>query len=360
MDSAISSDPVVILAFRSGLGAVALTLLMLLYIGLLRVLYRRRERRKREFMSKWGSLLSESALTDDRPIRLPAIEDGEVIYYLAYWNHQYISVSDTARARLNALAASIDIGPAVRRMLHKGSSAEKLLATIGIGFFGNKTDIPALKKLLVSERSIDCLHAASAMLRIDAATLYDVLPILARRSDISTAGIANVLKGVDMESVSRVLGEMLEGVLHAEGQQRIRRRDIVRQVMLTATALPSVVNPHLRKIMDSTEDDEVLTACLKVMRDPQDIDRIRGYVAHPNWGVRVQAATALGDMGEEKDMTLLLQLLSDSQWWVRYRAAQAISALPFVTRSTLEELKKELSDGFAIDMLDQIISERAS
>lgn len=360
MDFAISSDPIVVLAFRSGLGAVVLTLLMLLHIVLLRLLYRRRERQKREFMSKWGSLLSERALTDDLPIRLPAIEDGEVIYFLAYWHHQYISVSGQARARLDALAGSIDIGQAVRRMLRKGSGAEKLLATIGIGFFGNRTDIPALKKLLVSERSIDCLHSATALLRIDASALHVVLPILARRSDISTAGIANVLKVVDTGSASRVLGEMLEGVLHPEGRQRVRRRDIVRLIMLAATAQPSVVNPRLREIMDSTEDDEVLTACLKVLRDPQDTDRIRGCVGHPNWRVRVQAATALGEMGEQKDLALLLQLLTDSQWWVRYRAAQAIGALPFVTTGYLEELKKNLADNFAIDMLGHIISERTS
>jgi hypothetical protein len=74
--------------------------------------------------------------------------------------------------------------------------------------------------------------------------------------------------------------------------------------------------------------------------------------------VRVHAVSALGDVGEEKDLELLTHLLSDPQWWVRYRAAQAINHLPFVTAGDMEEIKKHLSDGFAIDMLSQVISER--
>lgn len=354
----MSSDPVVRMALWSGLGAVVLTLLLILQIVTLRVLYRRYERRRKAFMVKWGGLLTESSLGQSTPVRLPALAAGEVVYFLAYWNHQYNSLNDEARKQLNSLARTIDIEQAVRRMLRQGNNAEKLLATIGIGFFGTKKDIPALTKLLESERPVDCLHAASAMLRIDAGTLSEVLPIIARRSDIPTAGIAIALKEAGPESVSPVLADMLERVLHPKPRQRIRRRDVVRLIMLAVTAQPSIINPYLREIMKKTEDEEVIAACLKVMRDPLDLDRIREYVTHPNWSVRVQAASALGDMGEKKDLKLLLQLLSDAQWWVRYRAAQAISSLPFVTAEYLGGLKNTLSDSFAIDMIDHIISER--
>lgn len=135
---------------------------------------------------------------------------------------------------------------------------------------------------------------------------------------------------------------------------------MVRLIALTVVAHPSVVHASLREIMDRTKDAEVLAACLKVMRDPCDLSRVRELIGHPDWRVRVHAAAALGDMGEAKDMESLIKLLSDSQWWVRYRAAQAISRMPFVTAGGLEGIRKHLDDPFAIDMLNQVISERMS
>jgi HEAT repeat protein len=361
LDFAINSDPVVRLAFWGGLGAVALTLLLLMQIVFLRLKHRRNARRRREFMSKWDQLLTENVLVNKSPLRLPAIPDEDVVRFLAYWINLHNSMRGQARERLDSLARTIDIEKIVRRMLQNGSNAEKLLATIGIGFFGNKTDIPELKKLLVSERPIDCLHAASAILRLDAGALGDVLPIIAWRSDISTASIASILQEQDMDGVSLLLAEMLGRVYRdVEPHLRMRRRDIVRLIMLASTAQPSVVRPYLLEILDKTNDDEVITACLKVMRDPLELPRMREFINHPNWHVRVQIASALGEMGEEKDLMLLIRLLSDSQWWVRYRAAQAISALPYVTTSHLEGMKSLLGDGFAIDMINQVLAERVS
>lgn len=348
------------MALWGGLGAALLTLFLIVQIVALRVLYRRFERSRKAFMAKWAGLLTESSLREDAPLRLPEIADGELVFFLAYWNHQYNSLSDGARRRMKFLAWDVKIERAVRKLLHKGNNAEKQLAIIGIGFFGSRKDIPALKKILVSDRSADCLHAAGSMLRIDAETLSEVLPIIARRSDIPTAGIAIALKELEPEQVSSVLVDMLKEVLNANPQQRARRRDIVRLIMLTSTARQSVVRPYLLELLDKTSDDEVITACLRVMRDPLELPRMREFFNHPNWHVRVQVATALGEMGEEKDLKILFRLLSDSQWWVRYRAAQAISALPFVITSHLEGMKKLLGDEFAIDMVDHVIAERTS
>lgn len=360
LDSAISSDPVVRMALWSGLGAALLTLFLIVQIVVLRVLYRRYERRRKAFMAKWSGLLTESSLKGDSPVCLPEIADGEVAFFLAYWNHQYNSLSDEARRRMRFLAWEVKIEQAVRKMLHKGNNAEKQLAIIGIGFFGSRKDIPALKKILISDRPADCLHAAGSMLRIDAEALSEVFPIIARRSDIPTAGIAIALKELEPAHVSSVLADMLKKALDANPRQRVRRRDIVRLIMLTSVAQHSVVRPYLLEILDKTKDDEVITACLRVMRDPLELPRMREFFNHPNWHVRVQVASALGEMGEEKDLKILFKLLSDSQWWVRYRAAQAISALPFVITSHLEGMKKLLGDEFAIDMVDHVIAERAS
>lgn len=354
LDFAVNSEPILRFAFWSGFGAMALTLLLIVWIVVLRVIYRRSERRKRKFLSIWRGLLTESALTHLDTRRLPAIAGKDVVFFLSYWNHLQDSLRGEARGRLNFLVRSIGIDHAIRRMLREGNPAEKLLAIVSLGHLGEKTDTEALEGLLVSEHPIACLHAARALLHIDPGTLGELMPTIVQRSDLPITAIANVLKEAGSNTVSPILADMLrQAFLQGAAPQHL-----VRLIALTVVAHPSVVHASLREIMDQTEDTEVLAACLKAMRDPCDLPKVRQLIGHPDWRVRVHAAAALGDMGEEKDLEPLIKLLSDSQWWVRYRAAQAISRLPFVTAGGLEGIKKRLDDHFAIDMLNQVISER--
>ena len=57
-------------------------------------------------------------------------------------------------------------------------------------------------------------------------------------------------------------------------------------------------------------------------------------------------------------MNRLIPLLADAEWWVRYRAAQSLVAIPFLSMAEIELLRNNLSDRFARDMLSQAIAER--
>jgi HEAT repeat protein len=83
-------------------------------------------------------------------------------------------------------------------------------------------------------------------------------------------------------------------------------------------------------------------------------------LAHPDWQVRVLAAKALGRIGDRSDVDRLVALLADREWWVRYRAAEALLELPALTRADLEALRASLTDRFAADMLSQAMAESAS
>jgi hypothetical protein len=49
--------------------------------------------------------------------------------------------------------------------------------------------------------------------------------------------------------------------------------------------------------------------------------------------------------------------LSDREWWVRYRAAQALVELPWLAQAELRALQDGLTDRFAADMLAQVVAE---
>jgi hypothetical protein len=54
---------------------------------------------------------------------------------------------------------------------------------------------------------------------------------------------------------------------------------------------------------------------------------------------------------------LLIDALSDTHWWVRYRAARALLALPDMKLEVVENACRKLQDQFAADILAQAIAE---
>jgi hypothetical protein len=71
----------------------------------------------------------------------------------------------------------------------------------------------------------------------------------------------------------------------------------------------------------------------------------------------MQAARLVGRMGRPEDASRLEKLLADQEWWVRYRAAKALVALPGIGRASLERLRARLDDRYASDILGQALAE---
>jgi hypothetical protein len=73
----------------------------------------------------------------------------------------------------------------------------------------------------------------------------------------------------------------------------------------------------------------------------------------------MHAAKALGRVGLREDVGTLTALLSDREWWVRYRSAQVLTGLPFIGADDISRLTEQSTDRFASDMLRQVMAERA-
>jgi hypothetical protein len=102
----------------------------------------------------------------------------------------------------------------------------------------------------------------------------------------------------------------------------------------------------------------MLTACLKSVHVPPDRGLIARFARHTSWQVRTQAARALLQAARPGDEKLLVQMLADPVWWVRYRAAQSLVALPYLSNDDLWRLRWTLEDKFGVNMLDQVMAER--
>ena len=57
-------------------------------------------------------------------------------------------------------------------------------------------------------------------------------------------------------------------------------------------------------------------------------------------------------------MARLTTALSDTSWWVRHRAAQALAQLPDMNAARLSAIASRQTDRYAADMLRQTLAER--
>jgi HEAT repeat protein len=71
----------------------------------------------------------------------------------------------------------------------------------------------------------------------------------------------------------------------------------------------------------------------------------------------MQAAVLLGRIGRPADAGRLEKLLTDREWWVRYRAAQSLLRLPTLRREDLEPIRSRLRDPYACDALELAMAE---
>jgi len=344
------SDPLLRFALAAGLAVLVLSALMTLHILLLRLQLTLRQRRENRFTARWRPRFLESMQAI--PLRLPRIARANWFIFLSLWNQYQESGSATARQRLKTLILQLRMDVAARKLLARGSIRVRLMAVLTLGHLGDRESWDKLHDLSKSPHPLLSLAAARALLLIDAsAALALLLPDFTGRGDWSLARVETLLAEAGVDKISAQLAAAVD--LTPPGR-------LPRLVALLAVARFDDAMPRIRELLEMSEDEEVLTACLKSVHVPPDRKLIARFAHHASWQVRTQAARALQRAAQPGDERLLVQMLADPVWWVRYRAAQSLVALPFLSNDDLWRLRWTLEDKFGVNMLDQVMAERKS
>jgi hypothetical protein len=341
------SDPFIALAFWTGAVALLLTLALGLQIVHLRIRLRRRERRTARAQAKWRPYL-HAALAGEMPQALPPLPARERLPFLTLWVHLQASLRGDAREALGEIARRLELDAHARTMLAHGARGQRLLAMLVLGHMRDRQAWALLQRHVGPDANALSLTALWAMVQVDpeAAAAW-MTPLFVEREQWALSHVAGILQPA-AGPVGRELAALLPGLDAARLPRALRIAEALR------VSLPAgVMQAALR-----SEPVPVLVAALRGVLQPDAIDEVRTLLAHPDWQVRVQAARALGRIGERDDAGRLLALLADKEWWVRYRAAQALVDLPALTAQNFAALRAALTDRFAADMLAQVLAER--
>ena len=349
MARAWPSESEIAFAIGVALGALAIAFVLLVAIAAMRHVRRWRDERIARAENAWRDALNE-ATEDPHEAKLPPIGRLELPAFLVLWNHFAESLKGDAAERLGMLLTLNGIDHRVLKMMRRHSLRHRLIAITAAGHLREQRAWAYLEKLALHGGSIESFAAARALLRIEPRRALDVLgPALSAREDWSLARIGSIFQELGPQVVTGPLVTML---------LRRPKRGLNRIVKLARFGHRDRIATIVRGWLGSSDEMEVLIAGLDYVEDDSDLPWAKGAAKHTEWRVRMAAAKALGRIGGRGELAVLLELLRDPIWWVRYHAAQALTHLHGLEPHELDTLRENARDAFAADMLSQALAER--
>jgi hypothetical protein len=344
-----ASDPFLDVAWTVGLVTVGITVALALQVLVMRERSLARERRRAAVVGAWRPLVFEWLLGGEpQPPRLARRDEDTV---LLLWNQIHDGVrGGEERARLNLLGERIGARAMALRRLGGHDTVRRLLAIRTLGHLARPEDYARLAAHLDDRRAYLGLAAAGALVEIDPrAAPADVLARLVDRADWPVPVAATLLADADAGALS--------AWFHASAAALDPPR-LVRLLPLVAHLDAGAAEEIVERILGACEGEELVAAALRAVRSAVHLPHVRRACLHPAWSVRTQAAAALGRVGEPGDGAALAGLLRDPQWWVRYRAAQALTGGRFGSPHGAIAVADGLGDRFARDIVEHVLAER--
>lgn len=350
MDLNTGSDLVVTLAWRSAEVAAGAAALMLATALIVRRYLQRQERLHARVIATWRPLLTQIAIEEGATPALPRLPARHLSFLMEEWNALHDAVRGEAAARLNELALRLGFDNAARHLMNSRQVGKRILAIRTLGHLRDPTAWKPLQEQLVSVNALVSFYAAAALVQIDA---------------------QRAMPGIMLQVAERESwpGEAMARLVVDAGADIAR--DPIRALMLSlAPAKVPLLLPwlaHVDSLLASQvanellgrhpDDDHIVAAVLLVVLDPVVLPELRRYAASADADIRKNLAQALGRLGGPGETELLMQLMCDRVWWVRYRAGQSLLSLQGTDEATLDALRSRLTDRFALDMLEQVRAE---
>ncbi len=339
------------LALWSIAGAVVTTLVLFVYTMGLRLATMSAKRRRDAFLLEWRSVFAAALMSAEtaRTIALPPLKRGDSVYLLEEWNRARDIVDGDAVDNLIELAARTRIPEYAERLLGQRRLRARILAVQTIGHLRDMRFRDDIVELVDADNPALSITAAMALTEIDPGKAVDVVvPRINERRDWPKNRVAQALRLAGSERISEPMYRAIRAAEPAGQSYLLQFARLVESEVLDAL---------IEDLLKSSSDPGVLNAALKLVSGYRGVPRVARLTQHDAWFVRMQAAKVLGRVGQPEHLELLEDLLDDREWWVRYRAAQAVTQLPFLGPNQLRQLKNRLSDRYARDMLQQCFAE---
>ena len=339
------------IALWSIAAVLATTIVLFVYTMGLRLVTVARAKRRARFIHLWRNVFASAMLSevDAREMALPKIHPKDHTDLLEEWNRTRSIVAGSAVENLILLARRAGIPILAQKLFQKHRVRSKILAVQTFGHLSDATRRQEILDLLNHENTALSITAAEAAVEIDADfAIKIIVPMIEKRRDWPKNRVSNLLRVAGSERISEPL---YRAIRSADDNNKAYLLQFVR--LVETQVLDALVDDLIR----NSAHPGVLNAALKLVSGYNGVPRIAALTQHDVWFVRMQSAKVLGRIGSEEHLALLESLLDDSEWWVRYRAAQSITSLPFMGPNKLRQFRDRQTDRYARDILSQSFAE---
>lgn len=316
-----------------------------------RLLLMAQKHRQENFLNKWRPIILNDL--QSIPDSLKVIAKKDMKTFLILWNHLQETLRGDAKEQLNSLARSLKINLVAINMLSSRKISNHLLAISVLGNLKEESAWDKIEKYVNHKNIILSMTAVNALARINPQkSLHVVIPFIVQRDNWPEYKIANILYEIGAKTFSKPLAE---AILDVSSEKQVRLLSLMR------FADGAVVVPLARELIRETLNNEVVSASINLLglySDRRDAPLIKSFLKHPVSFVRIRAVSALVNIANADDLEALENCLRDSEWWVRYRTAQVIASMPYMTRELMEKIRDRQTDRFAVDILNTILSEK--
>lgn len=215
------------------------------------------------------------------------------------WNHFHESLRGVSKDGLNEVARQLDVVRYARAQLFKRRTGRRLMAAITLGHLQAREAWDDLATVVQSDDPVLSLTAMRAMMLADAATAVPLLLAqLEARADWPAAKIAAIFQEAGPAALSQPLIQAIQQAPPAYAPALIR---------YLRFAYNDQANRVAGVLLQESDNDGVISACMQLITDPAALPAIRGYLTHSRWPIRLQAAAALGWLGTPKEISLLVE-----------------------------------------------------
>lgn len=223
------------------------------------------------------------------------------------------------RDRLTHLLKRISFRGECIRDLNNGSTRQRRLAAAALQMFADDKSRKALLKALNGSDEETRIAAADSLLIIGALPDLDVLM---EKLKFSIAARSRDVRTLFRDIARRSPGHLI--ALAGHKNLGLTEKLLIAEAMVDARDY-HVIDVLLVYAQDA--DAELRSTALRALsalQHPAAADVVRRGLADMSWQVRAVAAKAAGRIGLTEYGPALDFLMDDRNWWVRYRAAEAL------------------------------------
>lgn len=299
-----------------------LTVVIFLYVILLRVRNNLRERERKEFKQKWRGIIFEW-MSGNRTEANDLSYRYQLLLLDTWYGIRHL-IDDESATELNDFATAFRLDETVAGILQYRSYNDEnrkiwlqLLAV-------------HVARAMHSELAIEALLRASVTsnFRVNVAATCALVELRHEQADLSVLSSMMQFQSWVPYIVTRVSMAGGSDILHLIGEQMdyMDAEQGRNLISLTEASDDRSLLPLLVETLSKTDDIQEQASILRTLGrlgDHSHVKYITPYLHNENPILRLRAVAALGKLGDSNDLPLILPLCADDNWWLRYRAAES-------------------------------------